>query len=501
MATASAHPVVALDAQPPNDAVVEALAKLSELTARMSAVLDRNDVAKLQGALESVATNLARHSASELERSRLYEAEHRARAEAEAAVARLSLLAKASRLFAETQQDLNVLLKAVCDELVEAMGDSCSVLLTTDTDVLDPVAVKHRDEVVTKAMMDTLSQAPIRAAESLVGRVALDLKPVLLKQVDVTKLPSHGDATYRAFHERYPVTSVIAVPMRASSRLLGVLALARYGDSAAYTDADLALAQELADRAALAVSSAQALNAERALVRAREEFLSIASHELRTPLTPIALRLQSLAADLNRPTPPERLREHVEVMNRQFRKLTNLVNGLLDVTRIGVGKLTVARETVNLAELIREVVLRHEAEAANAGCTLYMDVPEQVTGEFDPMRVEQVATNLMSNALKYGAGHPIRVSLSETARNVQLVVDDEGVGIDAEDLPRLFGRFERAESGMSYSGLGLGLFITRQIVEAHGGLIRVESAPGKGSRFEVELPKTGYTDTPKSRSA
>ena len=232
------------------------------------------------------------------------------------------------------------------------------------------------------------------------------------------------------------------------------------------------------------------LQAAEASVKMHEEFLSVASHELRNPLTPIALTLETLEREVCSDVPGERLREHTQVVRRQFRKFTELVTGLLDVTRISAGKLTLERRQLNVAELIREVVLRHEPEAAASGCTLYTDVPEQLQGEFDPMRLEQIATNLLSNALKYGAGHPVRISLSESARNIQIVVDDEGIGIDAKDLPRLFGRFERASTDQGFSGLGLGLYITRQIVEAHGGLIRVESAPGKGSRFEVELPKT-----------
>ncbi|MFL5321443.1 MAG: ATP-binding protein [Myxococcaceae bacterium] len=281
--------------------------------------------------------------------------------------------------------------------------------------------------------------------------------------------------------------AVAACPLEASNRRIGVLGFSFY-EPRPFDERFLRFLHELALQGAVALDRAALYEAERQAVRIRDEFLSIASHELKTPLTPLLLKLDAFSRDLKEGQ-HDRLAVHTDSMRRQTKKLVNLVNGLMDVSRIAAGKFQLEKREVDLTELVREVVTRVEPEAASAGCTLYVDLAERVVGQWDPMRVEQVVTNLLSNALKYGAGHPIRVAVHEAGRSAQLVVDDEGIGIESKELPRLFGRFERGLHAQHFGGLGLGLYITRQIVEAHGGLIRVESAPGKGSRFEVELPR------------
>jgi signal transduction histidine kinase len=173
-------------------------------------------------------------------------------------------------------------------------------------------------------------------------------------------------------------------------------------------------------------------------------------------------------------------------MIRQTDRLGGLVGNLLDVSRLAAGKLDLTPEKFDLVELVRDVAERLR-DQASAPFELRLDGP--VVGTWDRLRVDQVITNLVSNALKYGRGKP--VSLAAGARgNVAVVeVSDQGIGIAAADQKRIFERFERAVSPSSYGGLGLGLYIARQIVEALGGSIRVESTPGAGSRFIVELPR------------
>jgi signal transduction histidine kinase len=280
---------------------------------------------------------------------------------------------------------------------------------------------------------------------------------------------------------------VAAYPLEASDRRIGVLGFSFY-EPQPFDEPFRRFLRDLAQQGALALDRAALYEAQKQAVAVRDEFLSIASHELKTPLTPITLKLEALARDVAAGR-NEKFGTQVEALQRQVKRLTHLVNGLLDVSRISAGRFQLEKREVDLAELVREVVNRVDPEAASAGCTLYVDLAESVVGQWDPMRVEQVVMNLLSNALKYGAGHPIRVAVHETGRTAQLVVDDEGIGIEPKELPRLFGRFERGAAAHHFGGLGLGLYITRQIVEAHGGVIRVESAPGKGTRFEVELPR------------
>ncbi len=231
-------------------------------------------------------------------------------------------------------------------------------------------------------------------------------------------------------------------------------------------------------------------DAEDAL-RLRDEFLSVASHELKTPLTPLLLRLQSLRRDQRGPPAKlaERLPQHLDVMERMVRRLSELISMLLDVSRIRAGRLRIQVEDgVDLAAVAREVIAEFQPEAMRVGSELRLDAPVAVRGKWDRARLQQVLVNLVSNALKYGPGRPVTVSITQENSRARLVVHDEGIGIPEEDLHRIFGRFERAVSDRHYGGLGLGLYITRTLVEAMGGVIHAESPGRKGASLIVELP-------------
>ncbi|MCP3139576.1 PAS domain-containing sensor histidine kinase [Pyxidicoccus xibeiensis] len=227
----------------------------------------------------------------------------------------------------------------------------------------------------------------------------------------------------------------------------------------------------------------------REAVRVRDEFLQIASHELNTPLTPLALKLESLQRLAERgPLTGDAVQRHVDVAKRQMKRLTGLIRDLLDVTRLSHGRLKLTPSEASLPALVRAVVERFAPEAQRVGSPLHLTVDGDVTGHWDVARLEQVVENLLGNALKYGQGKPVSVEVSGSADSARLVVRDEGLGIEAEALPRIFDKFERAHSARHHGGLGLGLFITRQIVDGHGGTIHVTSEPGRGACFEVRLP-------------
>ncbi len=230
-------------------------------------------------------------------------------------------------------------------------------------------------------------------------------------------------------------------------------------------------------------------------VRVRQDFLSVAGHELKTPLTTILLNAQALDRVLA--TPPaapsplaplqadQRLAERWHGLQRQIARLTGLVDRLLDVSRIGEGKLRLDLEPLDLAEAARDVVSRFSGTAA---AQIAIDAPDAIPGRWDRLRVEQVITNLLSNAVTYGEGRPVTITARRVKTHAEIVVRDQGIGIAAEAVSRIFERFERAVSGRQYGGLGLGLWIVRQLVEAMGGSIAVESAVGRGSTFTVCLP-------------
>nr|WP_256434382.1 PAS domain-containing protein [Myxococcus sp. CA033] len=230
-------------------------------------------------------------------------------------------------------------------------------------------------------------------------------------------------------------------------------------------------------------------------VRLRDEFLTVASHELKTPLTPLQIKLQGLAREAATSTSEEHLRESVlrasESTSLQVRKLAALINDLLDVTQLTGAPLPLELGRVDLSAVAREVAEQLRAQAAQADCALDVQAPVPVMGRWDARRLEQVVRGLVSNAIKYGSGRPVRIRVEEREGRGRLTVRDEGIGIAPEDLSRIFEKFGRAVSARNYGGLGLGLFISRRIVEAHQGTIRAESQRGHGATFVVELPLTG----------
>ncbi len=223
----------------------------------------------------------------------------------------------------------------------------------------------------------------------------------------------------------------------------------------------------------------------------RDDFLSIASHELKTPLTSLLLALDSLkrfSLQKDAQKVVERLPLTIERSYRQMGKLTRLVDELLDVSRINSGQFTLTDEEVDLMELARDVCARLSEDAKRASCALVLHGVEKVIGRWDRLRIEQVVTNLVSNGIKYGPGKPIEIEVGEKDGYAVLSVRDYGIGIAEGDQARIFSKFERAVPNRNFGGLGLGLYIAHQIVDAHEGEISVESTVGAGARFSVRLP-------------
>jgi PAS domain S-box-containing protein len=230
----------------------------------------------------------------------------------------------------------------------------------------------------------------------------------------------------------------------------------------------------------------------RAAVQARDEFLSVASHELKTPLTSMQLQIDGLdrmvRLDGQHALRSGRLAKSVSSISGQAVRMGDLVNVLLDVSRIASGRLEFDSTDVDMGELAQQVVDRWRPAAAAARCELVLQIGRPVHGLWDRLRLEQVFNNLLSNAVKYGQGKQIEVEIAGDERMARFRVSDRGIGISVADQGRIFQRFERAVPARNYGGMGLGLWICRQIVEGMGGAIRLESTPGQGATFLVELP-------------
>jgi PAS domain S-box-containing protein len=233
----------------------------------------------------------------------------------------------------------------------------------------------------------------------------------------------------------------------------------------------------------------------RKAVRVRDEFLSIASHELRTPLTSLKLRAERLYQTVRRAATPEsaepeagRMARDTEVALTQVLHLVRMVDVLLDVSRIAEGPLTLDRDDLEVGPLVTGVADRLREPASSAGSPIRIDIRDSAIARWDRFRIEQVVTNLLSNAIKYGAGKPVDVVVDRQNGSARIVVTDRGPGIEEQHHGRLFERFARFAPTRHYGGFGLGLWIARVIVEAHGGRIGVDSRLGEGASFTVDLP-------------
>jgi PAS domain S-box-containing protein len=240
------------------------------------------------------------------------------------------------------------------------------------------------------------------------------------------------------------------------------------------------------------VRSAEA--ALRHAVRARDVFLSVASHELRTPLQSMQLVLDGLIRNRARDIAGELARK-LDILRSQVQRLGLLVDNLLTVSRMASGGLSLDPDRIDLGLVVREVMVRFAPVAARAGVSLHLDADPDLVGTWDATRVEEIVTNLVSNAIKFGRGGAVHIAIEDRGDEIRLSVRDQGIGVAREDRERIFERFERAAAERSYGGIGMGLWIVRQLVLAHGGTIEVDSEPGEGATFTVTLPRAGADQT------
>jgi signal transduction histidine kinase len=414
----------------------------------------------------------------------LHQAEHRLRRQAQ----RMATLADASRAFAEGL-DYTATLGTVARRLAELIGDAVLIrMISSDRAWLVPVAVYHPDPARAAERRATLEQAPQRVGEGLTARVLET--GTSLRVAALTREFVHREMKPEYWPYLETSSSLLIAPLIHRRAILGHITLLRDRGRPGYTEEDETLLADLAHRAAQAIEHAQLYGQSQAGIVARDEFLSIASHELRTPLTALRLALENLrrvAAREAAGAPSAQVERVLGAAERAGQRLEKLVEALLDVSRIHMGRLELDVEPVDLAPLVAEVVADQEDELAQSGSTVTAVGPPLV-GRWDRLRLGQVLTNLLVNAVKYGAGQPIEIRWGQGGRGAWLSVRDHGIGIHPTDQPNIFERFERAVSSQNYGGLGLGLFIVKRILEAHGGAIRVESTPGLGAEFHVELP-------------
>ncbi len=421
--------------------------------------------------------------------------EQAARAEAETARQRLAFLAEASNVLAgslDYQQTLDNLAHLV----VPRLADFCIIDRIDDDGQLRQVTVAHRDpekdsllRQIIYPRSDETTHGALRIFQTGKSELCTDLTSEGIDEY----FPGEGG---KLIHQLNP-TSYIAVPLVARSKIIGAITMAKTDKSQACNPSDLALSEELASRAALALDNAALyLAADRArhdaesANRAKDRFLAMLSHELRTPLTPVITSLINLAAD---DSVPVSMRRPLEVIRRNIELEARLIDDLLDLTRVGTGKIHLNQEVVDAKSLLKNAIEICMPEMEAKGLSLTADAggegPAYVYG--DPARLQQIFWNLLKNAVKFTSEGGVSISVTvDSGDRLTICVSDTGMGMSGELMERMFRPFEQGESGQ-YGGLGLGLSITKTLVDLHEGAIEASSAGvGEGSTFAVSLPLT-----------
>lgn len=286
--------------------------------------------------------------------------------------------------------------------------------------------------------------------------------------------------------------SYIAIPLEVRGQVIGGFLLASNDPERLYTKTDLDFMSEIGRSCAVAIDNSLLYRETKRSVKAREEFISIASHELRTPLTSLKMRIDLLSLLMERGKLPKEVHDMLMPIVSELKpdvvKFTRLIELLLDFSKHGGTSLHLSIESCDMSKIIQEEVERLRPEFAAHNTELIVKVQEKILGECDQVRVQQVVANLLNNALKFGNGKPVYLTVTGTPSHINIEVMDKGIGITGPDIERIFKPFERAVSDKHFGGLGLGLYITKQIVDRHNGKISVESKPGQGTTFFVTLP-------------
>lgn len=423
---------------------------------------------------------LAQHAAQALMRAEML-------ARIKQSEARQRFLADVSIALAESLDTAKTMERAA-RLAVPVLGDGCMIFVAQPDGRMVSTAHAHVDPV-REAVLRSLGERGSREDEPFVLKLLDDPRPAVLNDLQPTEIAAAAKA-HAPLVAALGLRALIVSPLCAHGVQLGVLCLSRDISDHPFAPAECSLAEEYAVRLALNLDNARLYRETEVAVQRRDDFMSMASHELRTPLTTLQLQVDGLERSLRQRVPDTTLRnellDRVGRIGRQGKRLNTLVSDLLDVSRMTRGGVTLRRSRVDLAELCREVIDRFDDSAIRR---INVVSDGDTSGEWDSQRIDQVVTNLLTNAVKYAQTGPIDVRLRGAPTTVELAVTDNGVGIAPDEQRLIFGKFERASTVKGFAGLGLGLWIAKQIVDAHGGDIAVASEIGRGSTFTVWLPK------------
>jgi PAS domain S-box-containing protein len=457
------------------------LGEAGDATGRVAFILDLREQVRLRQA-----------------RDRLLLKEQKARLETEIANARLMLLVEGSERLSRTTRADDTF-ETLSNLVVPCLADWSYVVHRDDDGRTEIVAASHADPSKRELVGRLREHRPDLAAPEGAPRVFRTGEVALYEKVTTEELapdapgwPILGtrDPEYLHLLREIGMTSVLCVPIPGRTGTEAVLVLVWTSGRRRYDQDDVVLARNLAHRAAVSLDNGRLLAEALESVRARDDFLAVAAHELRTPLTSLLLQIQMLGhlcerGDVDRSA----ALCAIKTSEAHARRLSKLIDRLLEVARLANQRIPIRVEEVDLGELLDDVLESLAPELDRAGCDVEVRRPRRLVGRWDRERVEEVFRQLLYNAMKFGAGRPIEVDVSATPTHVRIAFRDHGIGIPREDQQRIFGRFERAVSTRHFGGLGLGLYVTVQILRAHQGSLTVESEPGQGACFIVDLPR------------
>lgn len=381
-------------------------------------------------------------------------------------------LSDAGELLVSTLDPVEVISK-ISEAAVPYLGDWCAFDLMSTPEESEQVIIKHRDKGMEEEARE-LHSSFFHDSENKSG---------------VTALIESGQPYFR---DRVDGGTFLSIPLMNKDKVFGVMTFVYSVSQRKFTSRDISTLQDLGKRIALALENARLYKMSQTAIEARNDFMSIASHELNTPITSLKLQLQMIkkAITLSKDGvfPIDRFQKSVDSSVKQVNRLINLVSILLDVTRIQSGKFAYHFTEFSANDLIEEIIERHHELIHDSDCSINIQDSGQITVYWDRTRIEQVITNLLTNAIKYAPGK-IQLEMKEVDQNVIILIKDSGKGIPQKKLEKIFDRFERATNQETVTGLGLGLFIVKQIAEGHSGTVEVESVVDQGTVFKVILPK------------